>query len=202
MTSPFPPDLVDRIESALAATDPLVAGVRADQWTATTPCAGWDVRTLVNHLVGGLRIYAAELTHTDAGRAHEDDWLGSEPVGAYRDAARDVLAAWRSSGVMSTTVSISLGQVPAPMAAVIELTEIVVHGLDLAVATGQEGDVDEDQASALLDLMTTMGIDAFRVPGVFGPALPAPDEAPAHVQLLAFLGRDVRFAEDVILPRA
>src|SRR3954467_7682388 len=127
MTTPVPNDVVDRIESALAATEPLVAGVRADQWTAATPCAGWDVHALVNHLVGGLRIYAAELTHAEAGQAHEDDWLGNDPVGVYRDAAGAVLAAWRSPGVMSTVVSISLGQVPAPMAAVIELTEIVVH---------------------------------------------------------------------------
>jgi uncharacterized protein (TIGR03086 family) len=197
MTSPVPHDVVDRIESALAATDGLVAGVRPDQWSAETPCVDWDVRSLVNHLVGGLRIYAAELTHTDAGQAHEDDWLGDDAVAAYRDAARSVLAAWRSPGAMSAVIDLSIGRMPAPMAAVIELTEIVVHGLDLAVATGQEDVVDEDQAAAQLELMAGMGIDAFRVPGVFGPALPAPDGAPAHVRLLAFLGRDVALTHAV-----
>jgi uncharacterized protein (TIGR03086 family) len=191
MTPPIPHDVVDRIQSALAATDRLVAGVRDDQWTAPTPCSEWDVRTLVNHLVGGLRIYAAELTGTDAGQEHEDDWLGDDPVGAYRDAARSVLTAWRSPGAMSVTVSLGIGRMPAPMAAVIELTEIVVHGLDVAVATGQEDDVDEEQAAALLKLMQGMGVDAFRVPGVFGPELPASDDTPPHVRLLAFLGREV-----------
>jgi uncharacterized protein (TIGR03086 family) len=191
MTSPIPHDVVDRIAAALAATDRLIARVSADQWSAETPCPDWNVRTLVNHLVGGLRIYAAELTHTDAGRAHEDDWLGDHPIAAYRGAARAVLAAWRSPGAMSATLDLSVGRMPAPMAAVIELTEIVVHGLDLAVATGQEDAVDEKQAAAQLELMTGMGIDAFRVPGVFGPALPAPETAPVHLRLLAFLGRDV-----------
>jgi uncharacterized protein (TIGR03086 family) len=153
MTSAFPPDLVDRIERALAARDPLVAGVRPDQLTAGTPCTDWDVRTLVNHVVGGLRIYAAQLSGTDAGQEHEDDWLGENPLAAYHAAGKDVLVAWRAPGAMSTTLSISLGAIPAPIAAVIELTEIVVHGLDLAVATGQEDDIDQAQAQALLELM-------------------------------------------------
>ena len=191
MTSPIPPDVVDRIESALATTDRFVTGIRPEQWGLGTPCAGWDVRRLVNHVVGGLRIYTAELTGTQAGQAHEDDWLGDDPAGAYRDAARSVLAAWRSPGAMSLTVSLGIGQMPAPMAAVIELTEIVVHGLDIAVATGQEDAVDEPQAAALLELMQGMGVDAFRVPGVFGPALSASGAAPAHVRLMAFLGRDL-----------
>ncbi len=197
MTSPIPHDVVDRIESALAATDRLVAGIHPDQWDAETPCTDWDVRTLVNHLVGGLRIYAAELTSTDAGREHEDDWLGDDAIAAYRDAASAVLAAWRSPGAMSAVIDLSVGRMPAPMAAVIELTEIVVHGLDVAVATGQEDAVDEEQAAALLELMTGMGVDAFRVPGVFGPAVPASGAAPAHLQLLAFLGRDVTLTEAV-----
>jgi uncharacterized protein (TIGR03086 family) len=96
---------------------------------------------------------------------------------------------------MSAVIDLSVGRMPAPMAAVIELTEIVVHGLDVAVATGQEDAVDEEQAAALLELMTGMGVDAFRVPGVFGPAMPASQDAPAHVRLLAFLGRDVTPAE-------
>ena len=44
---------------------------------------------------------------------------------------------------------------------------IVVHALDVAVATGQEDAIDEEQAAALLELMQDMGVDAFRVPGMF-----------------------------------
>src|SRR5919202_2903813 len=91
-------DVVGDINVALAGTGRLVAAVGADQWSAPTPCEGWDVRTVVNHVVGGMRIYAAELTGTDAGGEHEDDWLGDDPVAAYRDAATQVLAAWRSPG--------------------------------------------------------------------------------------------------------
>jgi uncharacterized protein (TIGR03086 family) len=188
-------DLIDALEAALATTGALVAGIAATQWSAPTLCPGWNVRDVTNHLVGGLRIFTAHLTDTDAGGEHEDDWLGDLPAAAYTAAATAVLAAWRSPGVMGRTLSISLGDVPAPMGAVIELTEVVVHGLDLAMATGQEGRVDTGQVNALHELMLGMGMDAFRIPGVFGPAVPVPADAPAHRQLLAFLGRQLPAAD-------
>src|SRR3954470_14190857 len=166
-------DTIDDIERGLTATGRLIEGIGAAQWTAPTPCDGWGVTTVVNHVVGGMRVYAADLTGTDAGGAHEDDWLGEDPIGAYRDAATRVLAAWRSPGAEQRMVALSFDTVPAPLAAVVELTEIVVHGLDVAVAIGQEDDVDQVQAERLLALMTTMGIDGFRAPGIFGPEQPA-----------------------------
>jgi uncharacterized protein (TIGR03086 family) len=185
-----PADVVDRLAVALTTTGSVVAGITATRWNDATPCPGWDVRTLTNHLVGGLRIFAAQLTGTEAGGEHEDDWLGDAPAAAYADAARAVLAAWRSPGALDRTLEISLGPVPAPMGAVIELTEVVVHGLDLVVATGQTERVDEEQAAALHRLMLGMGFDAFRVPGVFGPAVDVPADAPASVRLLGFVGRE------------
>jgi uncharacterized protein (TIGR03086 family) len=190
-------DLLDALEAALATTGAVVAGVAPTQWSSPTPCPGWDVRAVTNHLVGGLRIFTAELTGTDAGGEHEDDWLGDSPAAAYTAAAAAVLAAWRAPGAMTRTLSISLGDVPARLGAVIELTEVVVHGLDVAVSTGQEDRVDARQVTSLHDLMLGMGLGmglgmdmaAFRTPGVFGPAVPVPEDAPAHRRLLAFLGR-------------
>jgi uncharacterized protein (TIGR03086 family) len=87
-------------------------------------------------------------------------------------------------------VRISLGALPGPMAAVIHFTEILVHGVDLAVANGQEDRVDERLCEDLLAMTHGMGgIDAYRLPGVFGPEAAAPAEAPAHRRLLAYLGR-------------
>ena len=194
MQLPDPTVVVDRLEPALATTGRLVEAVTPGQWGVPTPCPGWDVRALTNHLVGGLRIFAAQLTGCDAGGEHEDDWLGDDPAAAHRDAAGAVLAAWRSPGATARTLSISLGPVPAPLGAVIELTEVLVHGLDLAVATGRLHDTDAAQADWLLTLMIGMGFDAFRLPGVFGSVVPVPASAPAQLRLLGFLGREVSAA--------
>jgi uncharacterized protein (TIGR03086 family) len=191
MTPPVPTDVVDRLAAALSSTGTVVAGIPAIRWNDPTPCPGWDVRTLTNHLVGGLRIFTAQLTGTDPGGEHEDDWLHDAPAAAYAAAAAAVLAAWRTPGAMDRTLYISLGPVSAPLGAVIELTEVVVHGLDLAVATGQSNRVDEVEAAWLHQLMLGMGFDAFRAPGVFDPAVDVADTAPPHRRLLAFLGREI-----------
>ncbi|MBL7489974.1 TIGR03086 family protein [Frankia sp. AgB1.9] len=181
--------VIDQIDRALDVTATVVKGITGDQLTAPTPCPGWDVRTELNHLVGGMRIFAAELTATDAGGEHEDDWLGTDHHAAFATAAALDRAAWQRPDALDTTVRLGFGPTPGPVAALIHLTEVLAHGADLAVATGQESLLDEDACAGLLAIMTGMDFDAFRRPGMFGPAVPAPRDAPAHRRLLAFLGR-------------
>lgn len=182
--------VIDSIDRALEATATIVDGITADQWTLPTPCTAWDVRTVTNHLVGGMRIFTAEIRGETASDHEQTDWLGPDPAAAYHAAAAQDAAAWRAPGAVERNFSLSLGPVPGPLAAVIHLTEVAVHGLDLAVATGQEAAVDTQLAESLLALMKDMGtMDSFRVPGVFGPEVPVPSGAPAHARLLAYLGR-------------
>lgn len=183
--------VIDQIGRALDMTAAIVKGIAHDRLDDPTLCPGWDVRAELNHLVGGMRIFAAELTGTDAGAAHEDDWLGADPQAAYTLAADLDRVAWHRPGALDGTVRLGFGAVPGSMAALIHLTEVLVHGADLALATGQEHLIDEESCDELLTIMRGMDFDAFRRPGMFGPALPAADEAPAHRRLLAFLGRDV-----------
>jgi uncharacterized protein (TIGR03086 family) len=183
-------NIVGRIDRAIEATGAVVAAIGLAQLDLPTPCTGWDVRDVLNHLVGGMRIFAAVVTDVGPGGEHEDDWLGEDPWMAYAMAADLDRKAWRSPGALDGTVTISLGTLPGPMAAVIHLTEVLVHGLDLAVAIGREDLADERASLQLLDTMAGMGgVDPYRVPGVFGPELAVPPGAPAHRRLLAYLGR-------------
>src|SRR3954451_15075127 len=111
MNPAAPTDVVDRLAAALTTTGALVAGITATHWNDPTCCPGWTVRTLTNHLVGGLRIFAAQLTGIEAGGEHDDDWLGGAAAAAYTDAAVAVLAAWLSTGALDLTLHISLGPV-------------------------------------------------------------------------------------------
>ncbi|OHV32336.1 TIGR03086 family metal-binding protein [Pseudofrankia sp. EUN1h] len=181
--------VIDQIDRALDMTAAVVKGITDDGLAVPTPCPGWDVRTELNHLVGGMRIFAAELTRTDAGADHETDWLGGDPHAAFATAADLDRAAWHRPHVLGMTVHLGFGAVPGPMAALIHLTEVLVHGADLAIATSQEALLDEHACASLLTVMVGMDFDTFRRPGMFGPALSAPAGAPAHHQLLAFLGR-------------
>ncbi|MER6667490.1 hypothetical protein ABT256_23295 [Amycolatopsis japonica] len=81
-------------------------------------------------------------------------------------------AAWHRPDALHTTVHLGF-----------------IHGVDLAVTTGQEELVDQRQCAELLDTMWDMDFGAFRRPGMFRPELAAPDGVAAHWRLLAFAGR-------------
>lgn len=180
------------IDNAIVTTARIAEGIKTDQWELSTPCDKWTVRDVLNHTVGGMHIFAADLTRTGPTADHESDWLGTDPVGAFHGAAEADRTAWRLPDVLDRTVTISLGALPGPMAALVHLTEVLVHGCDIAVATGQEHLVDEQACEHLLARMAGIGgIDAFRAPGIFGPEVAPRDGAQRHERLLAYLGRRI-----------
>jgi uncharacterized protein (TIGR03086 family) len=79
-------DITKNHREALTVTRTTVAGIGPDQWSAPTPCAEWDVRGLVNHLVAG-NWWASELargaTIDGVGSRLDGDVLGDDPLDAY-----------------------------------------------------------------------------------------------------------------------
>ncbi|WP_433654419.1 TIGR03086 family metal-binding protein [Nocardia sp. CA-128927] len=183
--------IVDRIGLALEMTGAIVDGVTEAQLDQPSLCAGWDLCTELNHLVGGMRIFAAELTATEPGGEHHDDWLGSDHHAAFAVAADLDRAAWQRPGALDTTIRLGFGPVPGQLGALIHLGEVLVHGVDIAVVTQQQHLIDQHACGQLLNTMRDMDFDAFRRPGLFDPQQRAPADAPAHQQLLAFTGRPI-----------
>ncbi|PXX68713.1 uncharacterized protein (TIGR03086 family) [Nocardia tenerifensis] len=185
-------NVIGQIDRALDATSVIVAALDEGSMAAPTPCREWDVRTVLNHMVGGMHIYAAALSGTDSGADHESDWLGGDPQGAYAAAAEVDRAAWHRPDALDYTIHISLGALPAAAAALVHLTELVVHGVDLAVAIDRPDLADDELCGELLATMQARGgIDKFRGPGVFDAEVPVEVGEPAHRRLLGYVGREV-----------
>jgi uncharacterized protein (TIGR03086 family) len=185
---------VDRLATALEGTERLVAAVRDEQWAAPTPCAEWDVRALVGHLVGGNRMFARILDGealADARPAQGTDVLGNDPVAAYQSAADLVVAAFGRPGVLDQVVAVPFGSVPGIVALHLRITEVLVHGWDLARATGQEARFPDDLVEQELEFSrgALPKVPPARSP--FAPPQPAPDDAPPIDRLAACLGRHV-----------
>src|SRR5579864_1921766 len=93
----------------------LAREVSPSQWAATTPCAEWDVRALVNH-VAGEYLWVPELlagrTIADVGSRLDGDLLGDDPLEALVNAARDAQAAAREDDALTRVVHLSFGDVP------------------------------------------------------------------------------------------
>lgn len=183
-------EVLDQIDKGIEHTAKIVDGVGDSQWSASTLCDGWDSRTLTNHIVGGFKMFTASIEEAP-GQEGDVDHVGSDPKAAYHSAAAVAVKAWRGPDVLTRTLTLPFGAVPAETAAAIQYLEIFAHGLDLAVATGQESLIDQAMAEQTLAAARGMGLDNFRAPGIFGPEVRVADDSPAHARLLGYLGRNV-----------
>jgi uncharacterized protein (TIGR03086 family) len=182
---------VDMYERALARTGKTVAGTSKAQLDDATPCSDWQVRDLLNHIIGGLLAFAAGAK--GEARALEDgiDHTTNNHVAEYEEAARSAIEGFRSPGAMEGNFAMSWGESPASMVLFLALTDAAVHGWDLAKATGQEAVIDDDIAEVVYaqssQMMEPNG--SFPRGDNFGPPLDVPADAPAPDRALAYLGR-------------
>jgi hypothetical protein len=120
--------VIDEIDAALDMTSAVVGALPAGRLAEPSLCPGWRMRDELNHLVGGMHIFAAQLAGGAAAREHDDDWLGDDPFAAFAAAAELDRAAWHRPGALDGAVRLSFGTLPAPMAARVHLTEVLPGG--------------------------------------------------------------------------
>jgi uncharacterized protein (TIGR03086 family) len=184
-------DIAEYHAQALDATERVVAGIPAGRWHAGTPCGGWDVRALLNHVVAG-NWWAAELasggTIEGVGSRLDGDVLGGDPLASYRASAKAAAEAFRRPGALDAPCAVSYGPVPGSVYAGHRFFDVFIHGWDLAVATGQDATLDAGLLRACEEVLGPQ-IDAFRAAGALAAPLPAAPGASAQARFLAMLGR-------------
>ena len=189
-------DLLDLRPAAdrLAAT---VRGVRDEQLTAPTPCPEYTVGDLLDH-IGGLAkafTWAAtkeslampDQTATGDGSKLGADWRQRIPA--------DVEAlgsAWTDPAAWTGMTKAGPIEMPGEIGGLVALDEIVIHGWDLAAATGQPFTADDSDLAAVQQFAAM-----FCGPGTeeqrgdaFGVELAVPADAPLLERVLGMLGRD------------
>ncbi|HZA87141.1 MAG TPA: TIGR03086 family metal-binding protein, partial [Acidimicrobiales bacterium] len=118
-----------------------------DKWSAPTPCSDWDVRALVNH-IAYEDLWTVPLmegaTIAEVGDRFEGDLLGDDPVAAARAAADAATIAAASGLVAGRTVHLSFGDTPAEEYAYQLAADHLIHGWDLAAATGGDRRFDPE----------------------------------------------------------
>ena len=176
---------------ALDTTGRIVDGVAADRWHAATPCPDWDARGLVNHLVAG-NLWAAELaaggTIEGVGSRLDGDLLGDDPAAAYAASASAAAAVFRLPGALDAPCAVSYGPVPGSVYAGHRFLDVLVHGWDLAVATGQDYALDPELMEACQQIIEPQ-LNGFRSAGALAPQVAVPADASAQTRFLAMLGR-------------
>jgi uncharacterized protein (TIGR03086 family) len=156
------------------------------QWDAPTPCDGWTVRDIVGHVIDTERDFLAR-QGLDPGEPVDL----ADPASAWRGHAARVAEILDCDDVAGREYDGYFGRttIAATMADFYGGWHVVIHGSDIARATGQPWSISNEEAKALHATADAWG-EALYSQGVCGAAVPVPDDATATDRLLARLGRD------------
>jgi|SRR5829696_5268363 len=180
--------------SACQRTSDVLANVDDSQLTTPTPCSEYSVGDLLHH-VGGLAMAFAASARRDLGPLTgsppvpdasqlSDDWRTSYPA-----RLTELAEAWSDPRAWQGMTRIAAMDMPGEAVGITGLTEVVIHGWDLARATGQAYDVDPATADAVLANVAQFAAQD-PIEGLFGPAVPIADDAPVLDRIIALSGRD------------
>jgi uncharacterized protein (TIGR03086 family) len=176
---------------ALESTRAFVAGIDGDQWTRPTPCDGWTVHDLLNHIVAG-NLWAAELargrTIAEVGSTLDGDVVGANALEAYDASAEAAAAAFEAPGALDAPCAVSYGPVPGSIYAGHRFLDVLIHGWDLAAATGQPTDLDPQLVDACWEVVRPQ-LSMLQASGMFGVEGTNDANGNAQASLLAALGR-------------
>ncbi len=179
----------------------LIEGVRPDQLSDPTPCPDYTVGDLVEH-VGGLSLAFTNAAGKGGGPIADtneggdasrlaDGWRETIP----RDLDR-LAAAWSAPDAWSGMTRVGGLDLPGEVGGLVALDEIVIHGWDIARASGQPFSIPVGLLRALhgfLEGFSGPGHDEERA-GLFGPEVAVPDDAPLLDRVVGMAGREPRWS--------
>lgn len=180
----------EHVAAAAEITGKVIDAITAEEWGLATPCGDWTVRDLVEHVVAGNDLFTAALDERAAPAPERSPDLASD----YRRSVRGLLDAFGQPGALERVVTVPFGTVPGVVALHLRTTELLVHGWDLARATGQAVPFPDDLAEAELAFTRPALADIPPERRPFGPPEPVADDAAAIERLVACLGRKVTTA--------
>ena len=173
-----------------------VAGnVADDQLGAPTPCTEYSVSDLLNHLIG-LSVAFRDAAHKTGGSTTPEAALaaGLDPQWRTTLPRRldELVEAWKAPDAWTGMTAAGGVDLPGEVAGLVALDEIVLHGWDLARATGQEYHCDPVTTQVILEFTQQSATpeESDSREGIFGPVVAVADDAPLFDRALGYAGRD------------
>lgn len=185
------------LEPATRKMTEILAGIPDEMLDRPTPCPAYSVGDLVDHVGGFALAFTGAATKANSDAASQGpsgnasrlgpDWRKRIPHDL------DALAeAWRDPAAWSGMTKAGGIDLPGEVAGLVALDELVMHGWDLARATGQAYDCEQPLLEAVHTFVAQFsgpGQEAARE-GLFGPVVKVPDDAPLLDRVVGLAGRD------------
>ena len=172
----------------------IVSGVPSGSLGQPTPCAKYAVGDLLDHVGRFALAFHGSAVKEPLGRAPvasavdlPEDWQTKIPADLQA-----MGAAWAEPSAWEGMTALGEIEMPAEVCAMVGLDELIVHGWDLAVATGQDASYDGTGLEQMYPVIA--GFAAQGGEGLFGPEVEVPEDAPLFDRLLGVAGRDPAWA--------
>jgi uncharacterized protein (TIGR03086 family) len=184
------------LEPATSTLAALVGGIRDNQLTGPTPCSDTSLGDLLDHVDGLSLAFAAAATKTPLPGGSQAPSADGSRLGAdWRQRIADRLAAmarvWRDEDAWTGMTQAGGIDLPGEVAGLVALDEVVVHGWDVAAASGQPFDCEPGLLQSTYEFVqASVAENPQGTPGMFGPPVPVPDDAPLLDRLIGLTGRD------------
>lgn len=170
----------DPVDLLVVANDEFARRLRLvgpDDWPRPTPCSEWDVRALVNHVIGGhvryqLMLHGASTDDVEATRTV--DHLGHDALTSFVATADETVACFREEGAFDRIGHHAMGDRTGRELLSMRILDAAVHGWDLARAIGADEVLADEVIDFLLDYTADPAFgsltSAFAAPGAVDPA--------------------------------
>ncbi|KKD08395.1 TIGR03086 family metal-binding protein [Streptomyces sp. WM6386] len=173
----------------------LAQAVRDERLADPTPCPDLALRNLLGHLLG-LSVAFRDAARKDLGPTTNTDPSAAVPdIGpGWREELPKVLDeladAWRDRSAWTGMTRAGGVDLPGEVAGAVAIDELVIHGWDLARATGLPYDPDPAALQVSYDFLLAAAKEDDRGGGIFGPVVPVADGAPLLDRAVGLSGRD------------
>ncbi|HEY2095457.1 MAG TPA: TIGR03086 family metal-binding protein [Pseudonocardia sp.] len=173
--------------------------VGPDDWRRPTPCSEWDVRALVNHVVGAnvryqLLLHRAPTEQVEAMRTV--DHLGDDALASFVGTAERVVGCFHEDGALERIAHHATGDRTGRDLLSMRILDAAIHGWDLARALGADETLDDDVVAFLLAYTADLDLGpqqrAFALADADVPCNASPQD-----QLIHRLGRHPKIAKEV-----
>ena len=162
----------------------VVTGITPDQLGNPTPCANFTVRGVLEHMLAGATAFAAAYRGEQS--PVEPDL--ADPLGSFGPVLDDLVAAVTAPGALDRTIQAPFGELAGGTFARFVVLDGLVHGWDLATATGQPYEPPEELVAAAF-AFARQAIDPLRDGDTFAAAIePAAGASPIE-RLANYAGR-------------
>ncbi|GAB2982974.1 TIGR03086 family metal-binding protein [Streptomyces pseudoechinosporeus] len=186
----------DLLATAAERALPVIGALPDERLADPTPCADYDVKALVNHVLHVVVQFQNLAAKKDSDFTATPDYIAADPTWRDRFATESsrLAAAWSAPGAEEGTTGAM--NMPARIVGSLALLDLTVHAWDLARATDQEHRLNDATDPVLDQVTATVGEMAptARAMGMFAAPVPVPEGANAFDRLLAETGRDPRWA--------